>query len=434
MKNKNLLFLLPIMALVSCDVTNSGGGNSNSINAKIFEEKVATLKGQNVKLDGTLSYKFYDSETGQPTSTDPVVSSFVVEFTDNGYLIDYDGKFDSKLSQHLFKSSDNTVELRYINELNEFTTYRPVDDEKNEYDFTPYTNPFGLLTSDNLSTSDDEKGATFDLDSSLPVAIDFVSRLTFYTFDNIEELSFTANDEMLQTIHIATPVLTETLRSGTFTFDLTVSGTGDEVLGPVEPKPAEPNEKQAVLETALKELQDNDYEATLTADLGYMTYNLSLFKNKSGLFCRDNDEPKYSLGYLYDEDQLYNVYYDRNSKTYMKEKSTYTKEEYEDNFKPNWLMFSPVLFEPTENSGEFKSSSLINERLAGTFGVLLTGSGCYDLAACSTFKVNLDENNHIKTITLIGSEENFGVETDFVITITKIGSCEMPFNLSELAE
>lgn len=363
-----------------------------------------------------------------------MVSSFVVEFTDNGYLIDYDGKFDSKLSQHLFKSSDNTVELRYINELNEFTTYRPVDDEKNEYDFTPYTNPFGLLTSDNLSTSDDEKGATFDLDSSLPVAIDFVSRLTFYTFDNIEELSFTANDEMLQTIHIATPVLTETLRSGTFTFDLTVSGTGDEVLGPVEPKPAEPNEKQAVLETALKELQDNDYEATLTADLGYMTYNLSLFKNKSGIFCRDNDEPKFSLGYLYDEDQLYNVYYDRNSKTYMKEKSTYTKEKYEANFKPNWLMFSPVLFEPTENSGEFKSSSLINERLAGTFGVLLTGSGCYDLAACSTFKVNLDENNHIKTITFIGSEENFGVETDFVITITKIGSCEMPFNLSELAE
>ena len=97
-------------------------------------------------------------------------------------------------------------------------------------------------------------------------------------------------------------------------------------------------------------------------------------------------------------------------------------------------MFSPVLFEPTENSGEFKSSSLINERLAGTFGVLLTGSGCYDLAACSTFKVNLDENNHIKTITFIGSEENFGVETDFVITITKTGSCEMPFNLSELAE
>lgn len=430
MKKEKILIMLPLMLLASCDVTSSSG----FIDAKIFEEKVATLTGQNVKLDGTLSYKFYDSETGQPTSADPVVSSFVVEFTDNGYLIDYDGKFDSKLSQHLFKSSDNTVELRYINELNEFTTYRPVDDEKKEYDFTPYTNPFGLLTSDNLSTSDDEKGATFDLDSSLPVAIDFVSRLTFYTFDNIEELSFTANDEMLQTIHIATPVLTETLRSGTFTFDLTVSGTGDEVLGPVEPKPAEPNEKQAILETALKELQDNDYEATLTADLGYMTYNLSLFKNKSGLFCRDNDDPKYSLGYLYDEDQLYKVYYDRNSKTYMKEKSTYTKEEYEANFKPNWLMFSPVLFEPTENSGEFKSSSLINERLAGTFGVLLTGSGCYDLAACSTFKVNLDENNHIKTITFIGSEENFGVETDFVITITKTGSCEMPFNLSELAE
>ena len=126
MKKEKILIMLPLMLLASCDVTSSSG----FIDAKIFEEKVATLTGQNVKLDGTLSYKFYDSETGQPTSADPVVSSFVVEFTDNGYLIDYDGKFDSKLSQHLFKSSDNTVELRYINELNEFTTYRPVDDEK----------------------------------------------------------------------------------------------------------------------------------------------------------------------------------------------------------------------------------------------------------------------------------------------------------------
>ncbi len=429
MKKEKILIMLPLMLLASCDVTSSSG----FIDAKIFEEKVEMVAKENVKLDGTLSYKFYDDE-GKPTSGDPVVSKFDVEFTDNGYLIDYDGKFDSKISQHLFKSTDNTVELRDINELNELTYYRPVDDDGKEFDFTPYTNPFSLLTSENLVTSSDEKSATFDLDSSLPVAIEFVSRLTYHTFDKLEELSFVANDDMVTDIHIATPVLSETLRSGTYTFDLKITATGEDVLGPVEPKPAEPNEKQAVLETALKELQDNDYEATLTADLGFMTYNLSLFKNKSGSFCRDNDEPKFSLGYLYDEDQLYNVHYDRNSKTYMKEKSTYTKEEYEANFKPNWLMFSPVLFEPTENSGEFKSSSLINERLAGTFGVLLTGSGCYDLAACSTFKVNLDENNHIKTITFIGSEENFGVETDFVITITKIGSCEMPFNLSELAE
>lgn len=156
MKKEKILIMVPLMLLASCDVTNS----SNIIDVKIFEEKVEKVAKENLKFDGTLTYKFYD-EGGVPTSGEPVVSKFDVEFTDNGYLIDYDGKFDSKLSQHLFKSTDNTVELRYINELNELTYYRPVDDDKKEYDFTPYTNPFSLLTSENLITSSDEKKRNF---------------------------------------------------------------------------------------------------------------------------------------------------------------------------------------------------------------------------------------------------------------------------------
>ena len=422
MKKEKILIMLPLMLLASCDVTSSSG----FIDAKIFEEKVEKVAKENVKLDGTLSYKFYDDE-GKPTSGDPVVSKFDVEFTDNGYLIDYDGKFDSKISQHLFKSTDNTVELRYINELNEFTTYRPVDKEKKEYDFTPYTNPFSLLTSENLITSSDEKSATFDLDASLPVAIEFVSRLTYHTFDKLEELSFVANDDMVTDIHIATPVLSETLRSGKYTFDLKITATGEDVLGPVEPKPAEPNEKQAVLETALKELQNNDYEAHLSADLGSYTCDLSLFKTNAGTFCRDNINLGFSMGVLKDEEKYFIISYDGTDKTYKKQAIDLTEKDYKDNYKQNWLKFSPVLFQPTENEGEFTLSNVIDSTLLVTFGVLLTGQGCPEILASTSLKINLDENNHIKKLT-------FGGDFDFVIDITKIGECEMPFNLSELAE
>ena len=63
MKKEKILIMLPLMLLASCDVTSSSG----FIDAKIFEEKVEMVAKENVKLDGTLSYKFYDDE-GKPTS------------------------------------------------------------------------------------------------------------------------------------------------------------------------------------------------------------------------------------------------------------------------------------------------------------------------------------------------------------------------------
>lgn len=73
MKKEKILIMLPLMLLASCDVTSSSG----FIDAKIFEEKVEMVAKENVKLDGTLSYKFYDDE-GKPTSGAPVVSKFDV--------------------------------------------------------------------------------------------------------------------------------------------------------------------------------------------------------------------------------------------------------------------------------------------------------------------------------------------------------------------
>lgn len=56
MKKEKILIMVPLMLLASCDVTNS----SNIIDVKIFEEKVEKVAKENLKFDGTLTYKFYD--------------------------------------------------------------------------------------------------------------------------------------------------------------------------------------------------------------------------------------------------------------------------------------------------------------------------------------------------------------------------------------
>ena len=173
-------------------------------------------------------------------------------------------------------------------------------------------------------------------------------------------------------------------------------------------------------------LQDNDYEAHVSADFGYFVYDLSLFKTNAGTFCRDNDELRYSFGVLKDQEKYLKISYDRTDKVFKKQEMDITEEKYENNYKQNWLMFSPVLFQPTENEGEFTLSEVVDAKLLGSFGVLLTGQGCVDILASTSLKINLDENNHIKKLT-------FGGDADFVFDITKIGECEMPFNLSELA-
>lgn len=366
--------------------------------------------------------------TELPTDSDPVTTNLDVAFTEEGYVLSYEGDFDENFSQTLFKSIDNTVELRYINNLNELTVERSKDDDGNEVDFTPYTNPFKLLGTENLIISDNDTSATLDLTNHLDTALAFVSSLTWYGFTELKEVSITADENRVTDVHIVTPVLHEIMRAGVYTFDLTVDSLGDDVTGPVTPEPAEPNEKQAVLQTALEELVALDYEATLNLDLGYETYyNFAIYKNASGIFCGDVDMPRYSIGYVKDNDQLYEISYNETTSSYEKKKSNVPEEEYAQ----PWTMFSSPLYEPSEDGKQFTLSSKLDSSYVQVFALLLSVNNCYEMAGATGFTITLDENNHVKTVSFVSEYEMF---VTAVFTITNLGSCTMPFNVSELTE
>lgn len=418
MKKSNVLLLLPLLLLASCQ--------EEVVIPKSFEEKVQAIQG-NLRMKGTLSYKFHDTETELPTASDPVTTNLDVAFTEEGYVLSYEGEFDQNFSQTLFKSTDNTVELRYITNLNELAVERPKDDDGNEVDFTPYTNPFKLLETENLIISDNDTSATLDLTNHLDTALDFVSSLTWYGFTELKEVSITANENRVTDVRIVTPVLHESLRTGVYTFDLTVDSLGDEVTGPVTPEPAKPNEKQAVLQTALEELVARDYEATLNLNLGWDTYSFAIYKNASGVFCGDVDMPRYSIGYVTDNDQLYEISYNRTTSSYEKRKSDMPEEEY---LQP-WLMFSSPLYEPSEDGKQFTISSKVDSSYTQVFAMILSVYNCAEMAGATGFTITLDENNHVSTVSFVSEYEMF---VTAVFTITNLGSCTMPFNVSELTE
>lgn len=408
MKNKKILFLLPFLFLTGC-----GKGKS-------FEEKVIPIK-DNLKMEGTISYKFYD-ENNQPTANDPVTSAVNVLFTNTGYEISYKGEFDQNLTETLFKSERNTVELRYINNLNELVVECPKNDEGAEFDFTPYTNPFGLITAENIVKEKDEKSASFDLTNAMPTAIDFVARLTYYKFPELQEVSFMADKDMVTGVHIVTPILKETMRSGVYTFDLNVVAFGEEVTGPVTPEPAVPNEKQALLQAALEELVAQDYQATLMMDFGYMVYNMGLYKNSQGLLCTDKDDPRYSIGFFKSNDQMYEVTYDRTLSSFVKSVSTTMTET---DLIPTWLLFSTVLYDVSEDGKEFTVSSTIDASMIGQYGYLLTLGNCAEMMGATSMTMKLDDQNHLASVSFTSEYEMFVSAT---ITIDSIGSCAMPFD------
>ncbi len=412
MKKQKILFLLPLLVLTACQ-----SGNSKSI-----EEKIAVVQG-NLKMTGTISYKFYD-DNNQPTDGEPVTSALNVLFTDVGYYISYKGDFDQNFESTLFKSERNTVELRYINNLNELVIECPTDKENNEYDFTPYTNPFVLLNTENLIVADDKMSANINLDTALDTAIDFVSRLTYYSFPELAEVSISTDKEKVTGVHIATTVLKETLRSGVYSFDLQVEAIGEEVVGPVTPEPLKPNANQARLQSALEELMSNDYEATLKLD----AYTFGLYKNKDGILCSDKDEPIYSIGYFKDNDQLCEVTYDKTSAAFVK---SYSTELTEDDLVAPWLAFSTVLYDSSEDGKTFTLSSTIDSSYVGQFGFLLSLGNCMELYGATGMSLEIDDQNHLLSVTFVSEYEMF---SSAVLTIDKIGSCTLPFDLATIAE
>lgn len=418
MKKTKILWVLPLLALSGCQ------NATTSIEEIKFVEKFDSLK-DNLKMTGVLSYKFYDAETNLPTEGKPVTTNLEVEFTETGYVLSYNGDFDENFTETLFKSEDNTVELRYINKNNELVVERPKDSTGKEYDFSSYTNPFVSLTNDMLDVNEDGTKGSFDLVNHLEDATEFVSRLTYYTFPELEEVSLLAGADGLDSVHIQTKILNEEIRTGVYTFDLTVAATGDDVVGPVTPEPVKDDEKQRILKDALTKLNNSAFEMTFKFTGGADVYDQKFFVEENGMFCLDNTKSAYSLGLFKDGEDFYEVFFDSKTQAYKKIKSRGT----DDDLKVDWLTFAAELFVPSADGKEFVLDESVQGRSVGTFAMALTFANCYDVAATTNLTINLDDNNDVKTLTFTNSDGQKGV-----FTLTKIGSCEMPFNFSELPE
>lgn len=423
---KRLLILLPAILLVGCNNQETPTPDPEPEPTPVtFEEKLASMTG-NLKIQGTLSYKFY--ENGEPTATDPVTTELTLFLTSNGYEISYNGEFDETFTETLFKSENNNVELRYINELNELVIKEAEDKDGNKYDFTHYTNPFTRMEASYFNVSEDNMSAEFMryTEEEETRALDFVSTFTYYTFPEIDKFTFTCDENTITGIQIQTPVLQETMRQGVYSFDLKVVGKGESVKDLETPAPAEPNEQQKLLETALKELDEGLYQANLQLNLGYMTYNMTAYKNADGIVVIDNDEPQFSSGFFKFEDQFYEISYDRKNKTFQKQLSTTLTEE---DIKTSWTYLSSALFDVSEDGKTFTVSSKLPQDFIRKYVYDNFKGNPAELAGTDSFSFTLDENNKVKTLTLDSSTTQMYETSTVEFTV---GTCTLPFDLATI--
>ena len=89
-------------------------------------------------------------------------------------------------------------------------------------------------------------------------------------------------------------------------------------------------------------------------------------------------------------------------------------------------MFAASLYTPTENANEFKISSEVSADSLKEFGFLQGVQNCYELSGTESFTIQLTEDGHVASVHFMSDW------FDATLTINKIGSATMPFNLDEL--
>lgn len=428
MKKTKILWVLPLLILSACgSETTSDVPQTSQTTEKIdFAKKFDSLKG-NLKMTGTISYKFYNEvSTGkyEPTDGEPVTSNLNVTFSDDGYVVSYNGDFDENFTETLFKSDDNTVELRYINNKNQLIIERGKDKEGKEVSFDKFTNPFASLTNDDLTISDDGLEASIDTKANLEKALFFTHGFTYYNFPSLEKVSILADENKVTNIHIESGVIPENIRNGTYTFDLTVEAFGDDVTGPVTPTPLTTNERQDVIYEAFNELMNNDLEFNLSVSAWGLVTNQNYYSTSTVLFCDDQDDKVYSQGFFKDDEKFFRVFYTRSDEKFFKEESKYYTD---DSFNLPWTFFDKALYIPTEDSNEFTLSSTVSTDNVAAFAYNLSGKFNTDLTGMENLKVYLDVNNHIEKLCFSNAYKQ-----EATFKITKIGQCNLPFDLKAL--
>lgn len=444
-KRKIIFLSLAILSLASCNgttssITSTGSSSSSNLSSNSSSEvpnyeeswtnKISKLN-TNLHLEGTISYQFYDSETLEPKPSDPSVSNINLYYTDTAFEITYEGAFDDDSVETLFKSDNNTVELRFIDMQNNLVIACPTDDDGNEYDFTPYVNPFKTLTTSNLAITDEESAEV--LNSSLQQQA-FINSLAFtfttYNFTEIEHIKFFADNEKITGLEIKTPVLHEPVRTGVYTFTLNIVETGDDVVGPVTPEPLQANENQQLLKNAVNVLQEKDY--FMKIDIPDMGYGYDLYKTNDCIYISDPTDPNFTFGFVKGEDgKVYELGYDRTNSTVGKYPEALTDEEGNpismESLLPQWNSISEVYFNYMEETKTF----VLDEKGKNYAGLYAYVIGCQAdtmLYTGESVTFYLDDSNNVDKVEVTGSM----IFEPITLSIEQIDNITLPIDITTL--
>lgn len=420
---------------VSSDSSSSDETSSSSLTEeeKLRQQWKNNLEklNTNLHLQGKISYQFYDSETKEPSQTAPVTSDIDLYYTSDAFQIVYEGDFDDDSREILFKSSDNTVELRVLNLQNEVDITRPKDDNGDEYSFTPYTNPFTRFDVSNLDIEDSTTASLLNQsEADKTLALSIVFGFTNYTFPEIASIQFKGSENGITDIEITSPILSETMRTGVYSFSLKIVESGSSVVGPQTPTPLTPNDNQKILKTGLEELDTKDYKARLEiTDYGY---GYDVYKTDSCILVTDTTDPRYTFGFMKDSsNKVYEISYDRTNKVIARYSDPAMDNDGNaiswDSVTPPWTILSEVYFNYDATTNSFTLDKA-GESYAGYYAYLVGCSADLSLYTAESVKFNLDENNKIASMEATGEY----IGEPITLTFSNLGNVTLPIDLENL--
>lgn len=262
----------------------------------------------NIKFLGE-AYKELYSEDGVLGTTleGPMMSLF----TSGSYHWEAKGEFDDfDGGESTLWHEDGKVYLYQYTLQNEVVKVEAKYDDGTAVDWNDFINPMNLIKDATLVETEGKVNFDLTTTENMQLACDFVERIAWWQFEELESLTLTFNDYRITNVTFRTTMTNDKFQDCVYGASLDVVSYGEECEDYPIPEPYEMSDEKKALETALKEVDANNFVATYLADLGFYTVEGNVFKNNNCVFYEDLLDPIYSMGAVKIDNKWYELGYD----------------------------------------------------------------------------------------------------------------------------
>lgn len=345
------------------------------IAALTVTEKINNSLG-NIKFSGE-AYKELYSEEGVLGATlkGPMMSLF----TSGSYHWEAKGDFDDfDGGESTLWHEDGKVYLYQYTLQNEVVKVEAKYDDGTAVDWNDFINPMNLIKDATLVESEGKVNFDLTTKENMQLACDFVERIAWWQFDELESLTLTFNDYRITNVTFRTTMTNDKFQDCVYGASLDVVSYGEECEDYPIPEPYEMSDEKKALETALKEVDANNFVATYEEQL--MTFAAgTLYKTDNLVFYKDLYDDVYSGGAVKVENKWYQVAYDFTGKALARlstpiEFSDSTEEVTLEDVMPLFSYVSAAFFDvDAEDSNKF----IVSGEPAYYFGGMISRCGLY---------------------------------------------------------